>query len=97
MERLQAFKFQLRPKAGQESLMRRFAGCCRFLWNKALAMEKETYEREGKRSGFSALCTVLRDWKKEEATSFLSEAHSQILQQALKDLDRATKIFLPIS
>lgn len=23
--------------------MRRFAGCCRFLWNKALALEKETY------------------------------------------------------
>lgn len=73
--------------------MRRFAGCCRFLWNKALAMEKETYEREGKRSGFSALCTGLQDWKKEEATSFLSEAHSQILQQALKDLDRAYKNF----
>lgn len=93
MERLQAYKFQLRPNAGQESLMRRFAGCCRFLWNKALAMEKETYEREGKRSGFSALCTGLQDWKKEEATSFLSEAHSQILQQALKDLDRAYKNF----
>ena len=56
MERLQAYKFQLRPKAGQESLMRRFAGCCRFLWNKALVLEKETYEKEGKRLGFSLLC-----------------------------------------
>ncbi|MDR3362877.1 MAG: helix-turn-helix domain-containing protein [Desulfovibrio sp.] len=39
MERLQAYKFQLRPKAGHETQMRRFAGCCRFLWNKALALE----------------------------------------------------------
>ena len=93
MERLQAYKFQLRPKAGQESLMRRFAGCCRFLWNKALALEKETYEKEGKRLGFSLLCEALRDWKKENDTSFLAEAHSQILQQALKDLDRAYKNF----
>ena len=93
MERLQAYKFQLRPKAGQESLMRRFAGCCRFLWNKALALEKATYENEGNRLGFSALCVVLRDWKREEETSFLAEAHSQILQQALKDLDRAYKNF----
>ena len=93
MERLQAYKFQLRPKAGQESLMRRFAGCCRFLWNKALALEKETYEHEGKRLGFSLLCKLLRDWKKEDDTSFLAEAHSQILQQALKDLDRAYKNF----
>lgn len=79
MEILQAYKFQLRPKTGQESLMRRFAGCCRFVWNKALALEKETYENEGKRLGFSLLCKFLRDWKKENATSFLSEAHSQIL------------------
>ena len=75
MERLQAYKFQLRPKAGQESLMRRFAGCCRFLWNKALALEKETYEKEGKRLGFSLLCEALRDWKKENDTS-LSSASS---------------------
>jgi putative transposase len=93
VERLQAYKFQLRPKAGQENLMRRFAGCCRFLWNKALALEKETYETKGGRIGFSSLCNLLRDWKKEEGTAFLSEAHSQILQQSLKDLDRAYKNF----
>ncbi|MDR3362962.1 MAG: transposase [Desulfovibrio sp.] len=89
MERLQAYKFQLRPKAKQEAQMRRFAGCCRFLWNKALAFEKETYEVTGKRLGFAALCKELHDWKRAEVTAFLAEAHSQILQQALKDLDRA--------
>ena len=93
MERLQAHTFQLRPKAGQENLMRRFAGCCRFLWNKAFALEKETCENEGKRLGFSLFCKFLRDWKKENDTSFLVEAHSQILQQVLKDLDRAYKNF----
>ncbi|EIO4810310.1 helix-turn-helix domain-containing protein, partial [Escherichia coli] len=30
MERLQAFKFQLRPGGQQEREMRRFAGACRF-------------------------------------------------------------------
>lgn len=93
MEILQAYKFQLRPKAGQESLMRRFAGCCRFLWNKALALEKETYAADKKRLGYHALAGKLKDWKKEEETAFLSEAHSQILQQTLKDLDRAYKNF----
>jgi putative transposase len=89
MERLQAYKFQLRPKAAQEVKMRRFAGCCRFLWNKALALEKETYGTTGKRIGYNGLAGFLRDWKKEEDTAFLAEAHSQVLQQALKDLDRA--------
>ena len=69
--------------------MRRFAGCCRFLWNTALAFEKETYETTGKRSGFAALCKELHEWKRAEGTAFLAEAHSQILQQTLKDLDRA--------
>jgi putative transposase len=85
MERLQAYKFRLRPKAGQEAKMRRFAGCCRFLWNKALALEKAT----GKRNGYDALCRELRDWKISDGTAFLAEAHSQVLQQALKDLERA--------
>ena len=93
MKRLQAYKFQLRPKEGQEDTLRRFAGCCRFLWNKALAMEKAAYEADGKRLGYNALAGKLKDWKKEEETAFLAEAHSQILQQALKDLDRAYKNF----
>ncbi|MGP4258669.1 helix-turn-helix domain-containing protein, partial [Escherichia coli] len=37
MKRLQAFKFQLRPGGQQECEMRRFAGACRFVFNRALA------------------------------------------------------------
>ena len=90
---MQAYKFRLRPKAKQANLMLSFAGCCRFVWNKALALEKETYQAEGKRLGFYNLCKALRDWKKEEETSFLAGAHSQILQFVLKDLDQAYKNF----
>lgn len=93
MKRMQAYKFQLRPKAKQANLMLGFAGCCRFVWNKALALEKETYQTEGKRLGFYNLCKALRDWKKEEETSFLAGAHSQILQFVLKDIDQAYKNF----
>ena len=38
MERLQAFKFELRPNGEQAQQMRRFAGACRFVYNKALAL-----------------------------------------------------------
>ena len=93
MQILQAFKFQLTPRSSEAAAMRRFSGCCRFIWNKALALEKETYESEGKRLGYYKLANLLREWKKEDSTAFLAEAHSQILQQALKDLDRAYKNF----
>ena len=93
MQILQAFKFQLVPRSSEAATMRRFSGCCRFIWNKALALEKETYETEGKRLGYYKLANLLREWKKEDTTAFLAEAHSQILQQVLKDLDRAYKNF----
>ena len=36
MQRLQAFKYELMPNGEQRRQMRRFAGCCRFVFNKAL-------------------------------------------------------------
>ncbi|EFZ2585677.1 TPA: helix-turn-helix domain-containing protein, partial [Shigella sonnei] len=44
MKRLQAFKFQLRPGGQQEREMRRFAGACRFVFNRALARQNENHE-----------------------------------------------------
>ncbi|MEJ9852242.1 helix-turn-helix domain-containing protein [Escherichia coli] len=44
MKRLQAFKFALMPDGQQERQMRRFVGSCRFVFNKALALQKERYE-----------------------------------------------------
>jgi hypothetical protein len=41
MERRQAFKFELMPNAEQRRQMRRFAGCARYVDNKALAFKKE--------------------------------------------------------
>lgn len=93
MQIRQAYKYQLQPKKEQENTMKRFSGCCRFLWNRALALEKESYEKEEKRLGYYKLAGFLKDWKKEEETEFLGEAHSQILQQTLKDLDRAYRNF----
>jgi putative transposase len=38
MQRLQAFKFELMPTGEQARKMRQFAGACRFVYNKALAL-----------------------------------------------------------
>ena len=82
-----AYKFELRPKSGQEREMRRFAGSCRFVFNKALALMKERSQGRQKRLGYAGLCKLLTDWKKE--ASWLLDAPSQSLQQSLKDLDLA--------
>ncbi|MGK2562583.1 RNA-guided endonuclease InsQ/TnpB family protein, partial [Escherichia coli] len=46
MKRLQAFKFQLRPGGQQEREMRRFAGACRFVFNRALALQNENWLKD---------------------------------------------------
>ncbi|SFX96735.1 helix-turn-helix domain-containing protein, partial [Azotobacter vinelandii] len=53
MLRLQAFKFELMPTGEQQRQMRRFAGSCRFVFNKALAWQKERYEQGESRLGYA--------------------------------------------
>ncbi|MCK7544001.1 transposase [Marinobacter bryozoorum] len=89
MQRLQAFKYELRPNGRQQRLMRRFAGSCRFVFNKALALQKERYEQGDKKLGYAGLCKQLTQWKLDSKTEWLGETPSQALQQSLKDLDRA--------
>lgn len=88
MKRLQAFKYELRPDGQQQRLMRRFAGSCRFVFNKALALQKGRYEQGEKKLSYAGLCKELTQWKLDRATTWLADTPSQALQQSLKDLER---------
>ena len=63
MKRLQAFKFELMPNGQQQRDMRRFAGSRRFIYNKALALQKASYEAGGKFIGYVAMTNLLPAWK----------------------------------
>jgi putative transposase len=87
MTRRQAFKFELIPNGEQARNMLRFAGSCRFVYNKALALEQERYKQGEKRLGYFGMSKLLPTWKKE--LEWLSNTPAQVLQQVLKNLDRA--------
>jgi len=89
MQRLQAYKYELLPDGQQKRSMSRFAGSCRFVYNKALALQKEHYETQGKKYSYSTLCKLLTQWRASTDTSWLADSPSQALQQSLKDLERA--------
>ena len=89
MQRLQAFKYELMPDGQQERQMHRFAGCCRFVFNKALALQKERYEHGEKKLGYAGLCKFLTEWRNCTETPWLADAPVHPLQQTLKDLERA--------
>jgi putative transposase len=89
MERRQAYKYELLPDGDQRRRMCRFAGSCRFVFNKALALQKERCERGEKKLGYAGLCKRLTEWRNSGDTAWLSDAPVHPLQQALKDLERA--------
>lgn len=95
MIKKQAFKFLLEPNKGQLSDFLAFAGSCRFVYNKGLALLNENYRSGKKFIGYIQLASELVEWKNEESLSWLKEAPSQCLQQSLRDLDRAFRNFLP--
>lgn len=91
MKCLQAFKFKLMPNGAQGHDMRRFAGTRRFVYNRALDIQKANHEFGGKYIGYVDMANRIPEWKGE--FEWLKESPSQILQQALKDADRAFKNF----
>ena len=94
MKRLQAYQYELKPNGAQRRDMRRFAGACRFVFNKALAWQKDRYATDKTtRFSYTVLANFLPAWKVDKETEWLKHSPSQSLQQALKDLERAYKNF----
>lgn len=72
MRRLQAFKYELMPDGQQQRQMARFAGACRFVFNKALALQKTNYEAGGKFIGYVVMAKHLTAWRNGIETPWLA-------------------------
>lgn len=73
--------------------MRRFAGACRFVFNRALALQNENHEAGNKYIPYGKMASWLVEWKNATETQWLKDSPSHPLQQSLKDLERAYKNF----
>ncbi len=93
MEKLQAFKYELQPNGENERDMYRAEGCCRFVFNKALALQKENYESGKKFINYGAMAKSLTCWRNTAETAWLKDAPFHSLQHSLKDLEKAYKNF----
>ena len=87
------FKYRLEPTSGQRQLFAQFAGASRFLYNRGLEQRKTLYEKEGKSITYFEQNNELVPLKNDERTIWLKDIHSQVLQQALKNLDTAFQNF----
>jgi putative transposase len=81
------------PNGEQQRPMRRFAGPCRFVFSKALALQKAHYEAGGKFISYMAMAKHLTERRNSTETPWLKGAPVHPLQHVLKDLDRAYQNF----
>lgn len=86
-------RFRLEPTCEQTAQCVRFAGARRFIWNWALAQRKAHYAATNTTLPIAVLDTALPQLKRQPDTAWLAEIDSQLLQQALRDLDQAFRRF----
>ncbi|WP_308076474.1 RNA-guided endonuclease InsQ/TnpB family protein [Neisseria polysaccharea] len=87
-----AYKFELMPNGAQIRKIKQFCGCSRFVFNRALAYQNEQYEADKSfKFSYNKIANLLPEWKRE--LTWLKDCHSQVLQQALKDLESSFKNF----
>lgn len=90
---LLAFRYRLYPTPDQEQLLRRTLGCCRLVYNKALALRSQEWSQNRKRISYVDLAKNLTLWKQDPELFFLSEVSNVALQQSLRHLDNAYSNF----
>jgi len=93
MKKQQAFQFKLNATPTQTKKLAQFAGCRRYVFNKALELQVERRQKGEKHLGYFALCKQVTEWRNSDESTFLADAPAQSLQQAVKDLERAFQNF----
>jgi len=92
-----SYKHRLRLTPEQALLCRRFAGCARLIYNSGLEQRSLGYALTGRSIGYKAQTYFLKEVKADPDFAFLREAPAHVLQQALRDLDRAFQSFFSSS
>ena len=84
-----AFRFRLDPTEKQQNLLTKACGCARFVWNKALTLQKGRLEGKIPLMQYKELARLLTLWRASNEYGFLDESPVHTLQWSLKFLQQA--------
>lgn len=87
------YRYRIYPTTQQKRLMSQLFGCCRVVFNDALAYCKQEYQNGNKKPSSIELSKRLTELKKTEEKQWLTEVSSIPLQQSLRDLEQAYSNF----
>lgn len=86
-----SYKFRIYPNKKQKEIITKIFGCCRFVYNYYLNKRIELYKTSKETLTFYKACSDLTQLKRE--LEWLKEADKFALQNSLRDLDNAYKMF----
>jgi putative transposase len=86
-----AYRYRLKPTTEQLAQFNNFAGQCRFVWNKFLAMNKDRLHNKQKIMYYREMDFFTKLWKQSHEYGFIRECPAHCLQQKLRDLEKAFK------
>jgi putative transposase len=84
-----AFKYRFFTTDEQAEQLAQTFGCARYVYNQALELRTKAWQQEKKSLGYHETAAQLTQWKQEPDRAFLSEVSSVVLQQSLRNLDKA--------
>ncbi len=85
------FRYRLCPSRSQGQTLEQTLNTCRILYNNALAERKEAWEREKRSVSYHEQAVSLPGLK--ESNPFLPQVHAQVLQDALRRVDKSFRNF----
>jgi putative transposase len=88
-----AYKFRIYPTPEQETVLRKTIGCCRFVYNWALAIKREAWVMQKKNISHDNISKLLTSLKKLPDNEWLNDVSSVSLQQSVRNLDAAFNNF----
>ncbi|MBT6053105.1 MAG: IS200/IS605 family element transposase accessory protein TnpB [Candidatus Scalindua sp.] len=86
---MKAIKYRVHPNTEQMEKLSIQFGCARFVYNDALAKKRDFWNSGAYNISRFELQAMLKTMKQDLDTVWLKKAHSQVLQSALLNLDKA--------
>ncbi len=83
------YQFKLEPTAEQAALFWQYVGATRWVYNYMLDQRKAAFRAGGKTPTTNEQINQLPVLKRQAATAWLTTIYSQVLQNAVRDLDNA--------
>ncbi len=85
----QGYHYRLKTTPALRRSLAQYAGACRFVWNKVLALNEGRYLAGAPRLTYYEAAWLLTQWRHSEEYGWMAQVSIHALQHCLRDLERA--------